>query len=236
MSRDGGTHVAIIDYGLGNLYSVKHACAHAGLDGMITSSHAEILSAGAIILPGVGAYGDAMKTLHALDLVTVLHEFAGSGRPLMGICLGMQLLMSESCEFGRFRGLGLIEGMVVPFGEPREGERRLKVPQIGWNGIHRARPVSEREGWRGTLLADLVEGEPMYFVHSYIAQPADARVELAVSRYGDTEFCSALQSGNVMACQFHPERSGPQGLRIYQNLAAIVAAHGEKERSSEFVP
>lgn len=216
--------VAIVDYGLGNLFSVKHACAHAGMRAEVTSSKADILAADAVILPGVGAFGDAMANLRRLDLVEPLRDIAQSAKPLVGICLGMQLVMSESFEFGRYEGLGLVKGPVVRFEEPTEGGRTLKVPQVGWNRVFPARAG----GWKGTLLEGVGEGEYMYFVHSFYAKPEDGAVVLSTSDYGHIEFCSALSRGNVTAFQFHPERSGPAGLRVYANLARhITGAHHE---------
>lgn len=213
--------VAIVDYGLGNLYSVKHACAHVGLDAKITSSKRDILEADAVILPGVGAFGDAMQSLHRLDLVSVLRDMAASPKPLVGICLGLQLLMTESYEFGRHQGLGIIEGPVVRFHDPMEGPRKLKVPQIGWNCIYKAvrNDKAEADPWRSSLLAGLADGEYMYFVHSFIVQPRDSSIVLSTSRYGHVEFCSSVRYRNIFACQFHPERSGGEGLKVYQNLA-----------------
>lgn len=219
---DHSGQVAIVDYSLGNLYSVKHACAHVGLQAEITSSKTAIANARAVILPGVGAYGDAMATLRRLDLVSVLHDVAASGKPLIGICLGIQLLMTESHEFGRHRGLGLIEGPVVRFDGPIEQGRALKVPQIGWNRI-----VSTGQSWEGTLLDGVADRAHMYFVHSYIVQPQAPDVILSTSCYGQVEFCSSLQRGNIFACQFHPERSGAAGLKVYENLARLIRAHSE---------
>ncbi len=217
--------VAIVDYNMGNLYSVKHACVHAGLHAEIVSSKKAILNASAVILPGVGAYGDAMTTLHRLDLVSVLRDIAASGRPLIGICLGIQLLMTESYEFGRHPGLGIIEGSVVPFENPTEHGRALKVPQIGWNRICR----TENAQWDGTLLNGVVDGEYMYFVHSYIVQPVDSGVVFSTSHYGQTEFCSSIQRSNILAFQFHPERSGVAGLRLYKNLAEQIKREATNE-------
>lgn len=208
--------VAIVDYMLGNLFSVKQACAHVGLEAIITSDKVVIQNADAVILPGVGAYGDAMAALCRLDLASILCEIADSPKPLFGICLGVQLLMTESFEFGWHKGLDIVDGQVLRFDNPREGERILKVPQIGWNRIHRAGGAC----WDNTLLHGVTEGEHMYFVHSYIVQPEDPGVILSVSRYGNIEFCSSIQRKNVFACQFHPERSGAAGIRLYQNLAA----------------
>lgn len=211
--------VAIVDFGLGNLYSVQHACKYANLDAKITSSKEDVLSADAVILPGVGAYGDAMNALRRLGLVPVLQEFAKSGKPFLGICLGMQLLMSESYEFGRFEGLNIIKGEVVSFGDPREGEHKLKVPQIGWNQI---RASENKIKWDNTILDGLPQNEYMYFVHSFVVIPSDASVTLSTTQYGSVSFCSSLQVGNIFACQFHPERSGKKGLQIYQNFAAFL--------------
>lgn len=230
MAADAGSRIAIVDYGLGNLYSVKHACAHVGLQAEITSSAPAILAADAVILPGVGAFGDAMRTLHALDLVGVIRDVAASGRPLLGICLGMQLLMTESEEFGSHRGLGIVPGRVVKLDGGGEGGRRLKVPHIGWARVRKAEGGGG-DPWAGTVLDGVADGERMYFVHSFVVQPSEGTAVLATSDHGDGRFCSSLRLGAVMACQFHPERSGPPGLHMYRNLAALVTA-GSKERFS----
>jgi glutamine amidotransferase len=220
--------VAIVDHSLGNLYSVKHACEHVGLHAEITSSTETVANARAAIVPGVGAFGDAMATLHRRDLVSVLRDFAAAGKPLIGVCLGVQLLMTESFEFGHHHGLDLIAGQVVPFDHPREGERALKVPQIGWNRVCRAGQA--RWDAAGSLLNGIDDGEYMYFVHSYIVQPQNPDVILSTSRYGQIDFCSSVQRGNVFACQFHPERSSGAGLHMYRNLATLIkpTAQGEK--------
>ena len=217
--NDFTPRVAIVDYGLGNLFSVEQACAFVGLCSIITNSRKDILEADAVILPGVGSYGDAMSALHRLDLVNVLRDIAESPKPLIGICLGLQLLMTESYEFGHHKGLGIIEGPVVPFDAPKEKERVLKVPQIGWNRIFQS---ANGLRWPGTLLDGMDEGEHMYFVHSYIVQPQESNVALSISRYGQIEFCSSIQYRNVFACQFHPERSGMNGMKVYYNFAALL--------------
>jgi len=171
-----------------------------------------------------------METLTKLDLVGCLQEVAGSGKALLGICLGMQLLMTESYEFGRHRGLGLIGGTVERLPVSREVPPGVKIPQVGWNKIYAACGDSSRPGsqvhpprWNGTILDGIPDGEHMYFVHSYYCRPTDAQVVLATTRYGETEFCSALSWRNVSACQFHPERSGPQGIHLYKNLAMLIS-------------
>lgn len=198
---------------MGNLFSVKNACEHAGMQAEITSDRKIVMASEAVILPGVGAYGDAMDALRRRDLVQLLRDLATEGRPLIGICLGMQLVMSGSDEFGWHEGLGLIRGRVVRFEKPGESGRSLKVPQIGWNRVYRAGPA-----WEGGLLDGLKEGVHMYFVHSFYAKPEED-VAVCMSRYGQIEFCSGLRKGGVWAFQFHPERSGPDGLRMYYNLA-----------------
>ncbi len=223
MSRIGAPQVAIVDYGMGNLFSVKQACGYAGLQAEITSDPGVVRDAAGVILPGIGAFGDAMATLRRHGLVEALRETAASGRPLFGVCLGMQMLMTESHEFGRHEGLALIPGDVVRLQDAADGLRKLKVPQIGWNRVQAPGDASG-EGtphrWQGTLLDGLREGVFMYFVHSFYTRPADRAVVVATTRYGPIEFCSALRLGNVFACQFHPERSGPQGLRMYAQFAA----------------
>lgn len=219
----GRPTVAVVDYGMGNLFSVCHACAHAGMDAYVTDRPADIATADAVLLPGVGAFGDAMVSLRARDLVSPLCDRSRSGKLLVGVCLGQQLLMTESHEFGRHRGLGLIEGDVVRFSETDAG-RPVKVPHVGWDRVRR--PGAE-DAWAGTPLAGRPDGVTMYFVHSFYTRPADPRVALAWSRYGGTEFCAALRSGNTFAFQFHPERSGPEGMRVYSAIAAL--ARGEVE-------
>jgi glutamine amidotransferase len=207
-----------VDYGMGNLFSVQRACAWAGLQADITADARTIDQADAVILPGVGAFGDAMMMLRRLDLITVLQDAVKSAKPLMGICLGMQLLMSEGFEFGHHRGLNFIKGKVVRFETPEGPDhQRLKIPQVGWNHVYPSgrHPAS----WEETLLKNVRENENMYFVHSYYVIPEDDRLCLSMSRYGHIEFCSSLRYKNIFACQFHPERSGQPGLTMYNNLA-----------------
>lgn len=218
---------AIVDYGMGNLFSVTQACERAGMRALVTARPEELLAAPAVILPGVGAFGDAMQTLKTLGLVEVLREVASAGQVLLGVCLGMQLLMERSDEFGRHEGLGLIEGDVLRLPDAEAGRRRLKIPQVGWNQI---RPAG---AWEGTVLQGLADGEYMYFVHSFYCRPADPGVWLSLTSYGPTEFCSALRKGRVFGCQFHPERSGSQGIKVYQNLARLIGCREEEAEGVE---
>ena len=228
-------NVAVVDYGLGNLFSVKHACERVGMQATVTSSRQEILGADGILLPGVGAFGDAMQCLERLKLVEVLREATLFGKPLVGICLGMQLLMSESQEFGRHRGLNILEGEVVKFDKPQGSRGTLKVPQVGWNRVRRpGSPLTpgpspaRGEGsqtsdiWAGTPLDGMPDGTSMYFVHSFYVKPCRRDAVLAVTTYGDVEFCSAVRRDNVLGFQFHPERSGQAGLRLYSQTADFI--------------
>lgn len=222
--------VAIIDYGLGNLFSLARACEHVGMAPTVTSDPKQMAIADAIILPGVGAFGDAMKSLRSLDLVQVLRDFASNGKPLVGICLGMQLLLSESDEFGTHQGLGIIEGTVRSFHsknglQTRESLGRVaKIPEVGWNRVYTpADREAPANSWAASgVFAGLSNGFFMYFVHSYIAKPADPNIVIGRSNYGGVEYCSALQAGNVTGFQFHPERSGEAGLQIYHNIASSL--------------
>ena len=221
--------VAIIDYGLGNLFSIQKACEHVGLPAIITADKNQILNADCLILPGVGAFGDAMLALNRLDLTAPIREFAASDKPILGICLGLQLLFSESLEFGDHQGLGLIEGKVLRLPEDSDSGVSRKVPQVGWNRI--SVPSGERipaddsscpAPWRQTLLDGIESGAFMYFVHSFYVRPLDHAQTLTYTMYGDTQFCSGVKKGNIYGFQFHPERSGPVGLRIYKNLFTLM--------------
>jgi imidazole glycerol-phosphate synthase subunit HisH len=213
MSEGEALRVGIVDYGVGNLHSIATACARVGLAADLVTSARAIAAAPAIILPGTGAFGSAMDTLRRLDLTGALSDAVASGRPVLGVCLGLQLLMTESEEFGTHKGLGIIEGTVEHLGAPRDRDRRLKVPHVGWA---RVQPVDRP--WAGTPMSDVPPGAFMYFVHTYHARPADPGVVLSVSQYGDVPFCSSVHRANLFACQFHPERSGPDGLSVYRQF------------------
>ncbi|HYF00363.1 MAG TPA: imidazole glycerol phosphate synthase subunit HisH, partial [Planctomycetota bacterium] len=184
----------VVDYGLGNLYSVARACRAAGLQLDVTSDPEILARADGIVLPGVGAFGDAMQTLRARGLDVALRGAVEHGVPLMAICLGIQLLMTESEEFGRHEGLKILPGRVVRLPDQRQGERRLKVPLVGWAEL---RP---RRSWLGTPLEGAAPGVSMYFVHSYFVQPENRSVILSTTRYGQAEFCSSLEWRGVFAC------------------------------------
>lgn len=219
--------VAIVDYGSGNLHNVRRACQAVDLAAEITSSPEEVRGAPAAILPGVGAFGDAMASLRTTGVEEALRELVGAGKPLFGICLGFQLLMSESFEFGHHRGLNLIPGSVRRFNDPEDGEGPLKVPHAGWNRVWKANPDRSTGCGSETLRDAVADGAYMYFVHSFTVVPAAAEAIASTTHYGNVEFCSSAGRGNVFGCQYHPERSGTAGLNL---LAAW--ARGLRESST----
>lgn len=195
--------VAIIDYGVGNLYSLKSSFAAIGEEAVVTADADVIRRADRIILPGVGAFCDAMKKLGASGLDAVLLEQAKAGKRIMGICLGMQMLFEKSFEYGEYSGLGLIKGKVKPIADVTDSA--LKIPHIGWNALH-------FHGGECPLFRYIKEGDYVYFVHSYFADECEEAV-VASTEYG-APLTAAVQSGNVFGCQFHPEKSGEVGLNI----------------------
>jgi len=213
--------ICIVDYGLGNLFSVQRALERVGATNTIISDQqSQIQKADRLILPGVGAFRDGMENLHTLGLVPTIKEFAASGKPILGVCLGMQLLMSESEEFGRHKGLDLLPGRVRLL-NPGE-DRRFKVPHIGWNSLHGGYDETGTESqWQQTILKDVANGSSMYFVHSFVVEPEDKAIVTAFTQYGDDEYCSVLKSGNITAAQFHPELSGEDGLSLYRNFVHV---------------
>lgn len=205
--------IVIVDYQLGNLFSVQQACLYLGYDAFISSDAKSIIDADAIILPGVGAFADAMSNMQKLDLIIPVKEFITSKKPFMGICLGLQLLFSESEEFGLHKGLDVIEGVVKKFPKINTDGELLKVPQISWNTILPGNKID----WTNSPLSCCSPGDYMYFVHSFYTQPDSDKFVLSSTEYGGYNYCSAILQDNVFACQFHPEKSGLHGIKIYQN-------------------
>lgn len=201
--------VAIVDYGVGNLFSLKSSFAAIGVDIIVTADPEVLKNADGIVLPGVGAFEDAAKKLRNSGLDKVLIELAASGKPLLGICLGMQLLFEKSYEYGEHKGLGLIQGSVKPIRDVIPSE--LKIPHIGWN------PLIYKK--KNPLFSYINDGDCVYFVHSFYAADCDASV-VAVSEYG-AELTAAVQNKNVFGCQFHPEKSGDVGLKILKAFAEM---------------
>lgn len=203
--------IAIIDYGIGNLRSAEKAFQHLGLDASLTQEPRELVGAKKIVLPGVGAFGQCMQALRGSGFVEPLLEAVAKGTPLLGICVGLQMLFEGSEESPEARGLGLLAGRVVKFqGAPFAGKDALKVPQIGWNSLEYAAPVHP-------LFRGLAPETHVYFVHSFFPRPASASDALAYSDYGG-RFCCAAGRGNVAGVQFHPEKSQSAGLSILRNF------------------
>lgn len=207
--------IAIIDFKLGNLFSVLQACNKVGLNASITSDRDTVLEADAIILPGVGAFGEAMYNLKVSDLLEPIKKHADASKPLFGICLGMQLLFSESEEFGSQKGIGLIKGKILKFTDTNGSGQKLKVPQIGWNRI-----TDYNDKWSDSPLNKIESGSYMYFVHSFYAYPRNRNVILSKTNYEGIEYCSSIFYNNcIFATQFHPEKSGKKGIEIYKEWA-----------------
>lgn len=199
--------IAIIDYGVGNLFSLSRSLEAIGAEAVITRDPDTIQSAERIILPGVGAFGDAMDKLKENGMDELIRQQAALGKPLMGICLGMQLLFEKSLEFGEHEGLALIPGTVRPIADVIDPA--LKIPQIGWNALRKTNPYY--------ILQDVKDGECVYFVHSYYAD-TEAKYIIADTEYS-ARLTAAVANGNVCGCQFHPEKSGNTGLRILKSFA-----------------
>ena len=203
--------IAILDYGVGNLFSLRSSLACIGADAIVTPDEKVLREADKLLLPGVGAFGDAAEKLRQRGLDQVLREEVEKGKPLLGICLGMQLLFDRSLEFGVHQGLGLLRGEVRPIGEVIP--RGLKIPQIGWNNLHFTR--------EHPLFRYVKEGDSVYFVHSYYA--ADCAESLVAETEYGAPLTAAVALDNVMGCQFHPEKSGKVGLGILKAFAEGVA-------------
>jgi imidazole glycerol-phosphate synthase subunit HisH len=207
--------IAVIDYGLGNTKSICSALGKTGADVCLTNVRDEIMLADGAILPGVGAFAHGMERLISQKIDTLIREFVSTGKPFLGICLGMQMLFDKSTEFGETNGLGLIPGQVQRL-ERFDGSPE-KLPHVSWNGISTVR----MSDWNGTILDSIDIDEDMYFVHSYFVKPASRSDILSVSRYSGHEYCSTVKRDNIYGCQYHPEKSAAAGLRVINNFVTI---------------
>jgi glutamine amidotransferase len=205
--------IAIIDYGMGNLRSVQKGFEKVGFEAVVTADPRVVLAAERIVLPGVGAFRDCMRNLEQAGFVEPILRVIREGRPFLGICVGMQLLLTDSVEFGLYQGLNVIPGHVLRFPDEMvaDGEK-LKVPHMGWNQLAVRRPAP--------VFAGVKDGTNVYFVHSYYAVPDNESVVAATSSYG-VEFCAAIWKDNIVATQFHPEKSQDAGLRILKNFGEM---------------
>lgn len=205
--------IAVVDYGRGNLFSIGQALRHVGAEAELTSDPEVILAADRIVLPGVGAFADAMRGLRSRGLVNVLQEAASRGTPLLGICLGMQLLASRSEEFGSHDGLDLIPGAVRRL-QRGEGEKATRIPNVGWRRL--------RPNPKDPFIGSFEEAPLMYFVHSYVPFPDDPAAVAASIDVNGVEVAAVIRRRNVIGCQFHPEKSGPVGLQVLQRFLTIA--------------
>lgn len=205
--------IAIIDYGMGNLRSVQKGFEKVGFDAVVTADPKIILEAERVVLPGVGAFRDCMQNLEQAGFVEPILKVISDGRPFLGICVGMQLLLTDSVEFGLTSGLNIIPGHVLRFPDGmEEGGEKLKVPHMGWNQLEICRPAP--------IFRGVEDGANVYFVHSYFEMPDDESAVAATSTYG-VQFCAALWKDNIVATQFHPEKSQEVGLKILKNFGEM---------------
>ena len=209
--------VTVIDYGIGNILSVSRAFEHCGANVIVCDNAEKIEGADYLVLPGVGAFANGMSELTKRELIEPIKKFVAGGRPFLGICLGMQMMMDESEEFGSNEGLGLIPGKVVAIPSTGTNGAPHKIPHIGWNAL--VLP-SGRESWEGTILQDIEQGEAVYFVHSFMAVPASPDHIVSYSLYNGIRVTATIGSGNIFGCQFHPEKSGEIGLKILRRFLA----------------
>lgn len=211
--------VAVVDYGIGNVFSVCNALRQIGADVELTRDEAKLMAADRIILPGVGAFARAMEALDTFGLAEVLANYRDSERPFLGICIGMQVLMESSDEFGNHKGMGFFEGKVERINT--EIQPSLRVPHISWAGLHPS-PSTDTASWRETPLAEFTPGhENVYYVHSYHCRPSNPEDILAISQYGKVDVCAALNKGSLYGVQFHPERSGLIGQKFLKGFMGL---------------
>jgi len=205
-------YIAIIDLGLSNLYNVKLACDKINLKSKFISDNRGIYKSKALILPGVGSFKIAMQRIRELNLERSIKESVANGKPFFGICLGMQLLFTTGEESGKTNGLNIFNGKIKRFDFENLNNTRYSVPHVGWNCIK----FGKRK--KTNILNGIKDNEFMYFVHSYYVETSDQKIISTKTKYGRKEFCSSVSYKNIFACQFHPERSGTTGIKIYENF------------------
>ncbi|MDP1801977.1 MAG: imidazole glycerol phosphate synthase subunit HisH [Bacteroidota bacterium] len=208
--------IAIIDYGIGNVKSILNALDNFNAETILTNKPEDILNADGVILPGVGAFKTGMENLIAHDLIPVIKQYVKTGKPFLGICLGMQLLLDESEEFGNTKGLGLIKGKVKKLVIDETTNERL--PHVSWNEIKEP----EKNRWQNSILENVQQFSDVYFVHSFAAAPSTEADILATCNYGNKDFCAAVKKENVFGVQFHPEKSGKTGLAILKKFIDLI--------------
>lgn len=210
--------VSILDYGVGNLFSLTKAFELCGAEVKMITQPSELKNVDKLLLPGVGAFAKAMEELHKRDLVDAIKEYAATEKPLLGICLGAQMLFSQSHEYGVHSGLDLIKGKVVNIRDTNSKAADYKVPYIAWSELHK--PETNID-WDKTIMAGINQGTTAYFVHSFTFVPDNIEHRLADTLYDGVKLCAAVKNGNIYGTQFHPERSGKHGLKIISNFVNL---------------
>ena len=208
--------ITIINYGCGNILNLARSVEFLSYEAEITNDKEKILNARHLILPGVGAFSTAAKQLDKYNLYETISEYSKSKKPLLGICLGMQLLFTSSYEFGNHKGLGLIEGEVTKISGNENKE--LKVPHMGWNEIY---PTNNEKEWKNKILKNTLIGKDFYFVHSYVGVTKNPKSTIAVCNYSNISIPAVVSKENIFGCQFHPEKSGENGLKVLKNFCEI---------------
>ena len=212
------SEVAVIDYGVGNMLSVQRGLEHCGGKVILTADPERILAVKRVVMPGVGAFANAMQALESLGLVAVIRELAKRKTPLLGICLGMQLLFEESEEFGLTKGLGLIPGRVIPVPTHALNGETQKIPHIGWSSLQYS---NIEKKWDGSVLHDNQPGSAAYFVHSFMAIPHISEHRLADCIYGEHRVSAVIACNQISGCQFHPEKSGEVGIKVLRRFISL---------------
>jgi glutamine amidotransferase len=208
------TKIGIIDYGVGNIRSISNALNKLNCKSILVDTEKDIMNCDGIILPGVGAFQHGMDRLKSKKLDEILKKYVDKSRPFLGICLGMQMLFEKSNEFGESNGLGFIEGDVKKFTIQKD----IKIPHISWTEIN----ADDHNSWKNTILENIDINSDMYHVHSYYAKPKDSDNILSFSMYNDFKYCSTVQKNNIYGCQYHPEKSGEEGLKILKNFIDLT--------------
>ncbi len=208
--------IILIDYGIGNVKSIINAFDKQKIKVVLSREKELILNADGLILPGVGAFSQGMDNLKKYNLISIIEDYVKTGKPLLGICLGMQLLFEKSEEFGKTKGLGLIEGDVLKI--PIDNSQKIKLPHVSWNEIK-----PKNIDWENTILENIEVGENMYFVHTFAGTPKNKNEILSTTNYCGVEFCSSVKKNNIYGCQFHPEKSSKKGLAIINNFINICS-------------
>lgn len=208
--------IRIINYGCGNIFNLVRAIEFLGYEADVTNDKKKIINSSHLILPGVGAFGHAIDNLDKYDLKKTIIDYAKLNKPLLCICLGMQLLFDRSYEFGSHKGLGLIEGEVIKI--PKKDQKDLKIPHMGWNEIY---PLNNEKKWKNKILKNVTPGKSFYFVHSFIGITKNSESTLAQCNYSGVSIPAVVSIDNIFGCQFHPEKSGDDGLQILKNFCEI---------------